>query len=107
MGTESTGRRVRAALGGVLVAAGVAAVTAFAPGSAAALPELPSPSSSAGSVTFSLPAMLASMLEQIGFGSLDTGSLGSSSTGSAGSLGSSDTGSFGSSYGSVVDSPGS
>lgn len=110
MGTDSTGRRVRTTLGAVLVAAGAAAVLAFTPGTAAALPEVPEPSSSAGSVTFSLPTMLTSLLDQLGFGSLDTGSLGSSSTGSSGSSGtgsfaSSDTGSFGSSYGSVVDSP--
>jgi len=73
---------------------------AFAPGTAAALPEPPEPSSSAGSITFSLPSLLTPLLGQLGFGSL-----GSSSTGSSGSLGSSNTGSFGSSYGSVVDSP--
>ncbi len=77
----------------------------FAPGTAAALPEPPEPSSSAGSITFSLPSLLTPLLGQLGFGSLDTGSLGSSATGSSGSLGSSNTGSFGSSYGSVVDSP--
>ncbi|BCN46202.1 hypothetical protein [Prescottella equi] len=102
MVTETTGRRVRAALGAVLVAAGTAAVMAFAPGTAAALPEPPEPSSSAGSITFSLPSLLTPLLGQLGFGSLDTGSVGSSSNGS---LGSSNTGSFGSSYGSVVDSP--
>ncbi|MFM1722855.1 hypothetical protein ABEU20_001414 [Rhodococcus sp. PAM 2766] len=105
MVTDTTGRRVRAALGAVLVAAGTAAVMAFAPGTAAALPEPPEPSSSAGSITFSLPSLLTPLLGQLGFGSLDTGSLGSSATGSSGSLGSSNTGSFGSSYGSVVDSP--
>ncbi|MFC9518255.1 hypothetical protein ACFTSD_21200 [Nocardiaceae bacterium NPDC056970] len=98
--TETTGRRVRAALGAVLVAAGTAAVMAFAPGTAAALLEPPEPSSSAGSISFSLPSLLTPFLSQLGFGSL-----GSSSSGSAGSLGSSNTGSFGSSYGSVVDSP--
>ncbi|ORM07316.1 hypothetical protein A5N72_04755 [Prescottella equi] len=102
MVTDTTGRRVRAALGAVLVAAGTAAVMAFAPGTAAALPEPPEPSSSAGSITFSLPSLLTPLLGQLGFGSLDKGSVGSSSTGS---LGSSNTGSFGSSYGSVVDSP--
>lgn len=97
MVTDSTGRRVRTALGTVLVAAGTAATMAFGSGTAAALPE---PNGSSGSVTVGLPDLLTSVLDQFGFGSL-----GSSSIGSSGSLGSSNTGSFGSSYGSVVDSP--
>ncbi|PTR24878.1 hypothetical protein C8K36_107134 [Rhodococcus sp. OK519] len=108
MASDSMGRRVRAALAAAVVAAGTAAVMAYAPGTAAAAPEAYEPSSVAGSLSFSLPDVVTSFLDQLGFGSLGSssgGSLGSSDTGSAGSLGSSDTGSFGSSYGSIVDSP--
>ncbi|MGO4200984.1 hypothetical protein AB4Z09_04345 [Rhodococcus sp. TAF43] len=114
--------RVRTVLGSVVVAAGTAALIAFAPGTAGATPLLPEPTpiGSLGSAFIDLSGGMQTLLGQfVG----DTGSLGSvriggqpttgslgSSTGSlgstsTGSLGSSATGSFGSSFGSVVDSP--
>lgn len=122
--------RARAALGAVVLAAGTAALTAFAPGTAGAdtlLPE-PSPFGSLGSLDpsggmqtllgqFGAPNVTrvgsanviiggqptTGSLGSLGFGSLGFGSLDLGS--SSGSLGSTSTGSFGSSYGSIVDTP--
>jgi len=120
--------RVRAVVGTVVLAAGTAALTAFAPGTAGAdtlVPEPPSPFGSLGS--FDPSGGMQTVLGQFGpvnvtrLGSVDviiggqptTGSLGLGSLGlgsldlgsSSGSLGSTSTGSFGSSYGSVLSTP--
>ncbi|NKU98444.1 hypothetical protein GS889_13820 [Rhodococcus hoagii] len=75
---------------------------AFAPGTAAALPEPPEPSSSAGSITFSPSLAPDAAARSARVRSLDTGRRGQLVQRQPGS---SNTGSFGSSYGSVVDSP--